>query len=204
MSEGVTTTPDQPTDTKPFSRLPAEDQVAQVRDLDRAEVERRTAGGITPTQLWAQWKAYVARQEACDPPEPAIVTEFSLNMGLAMGDLHAYSERGRDYAHVVKKIHHDQVQRIERRLLRGQAIIGAIFWLKNRAGFRDKSAEETAADHEDWLTKLTANRTTTDGLLPSPGRESAPPQPDQEPQTVEGEEDSTGFDTPPRLVMGGR
>lgn len=195
MSETDTTTP---TD-KGFSRLPAEEQVAQVRELDRQEVANRTASGMTPDQLWAQWKAYVKRQEDKDPPEPAIVTEFSLNLGLAMGDLYAYSERGREYARAVKRIHHDQVQRIERRLIRGQGTIGAIFWLKNRAGFRDKSVEESAADREDWLSKLTSNAASA----ATPDRSGAPPTPAEEAQLLGTEEDSTVSDASPEGVMTG-
>ena len=186
-----------PTEGRGFARLPAEEQVAQVRELDRQEVESRTADGLTPDQLWAQWRSYVARQESKEPPEPAIVTEFSLVMGLSMGDLYAYSERGRDYARVVKKIHHDQVQRIERRLIRGQGTIGAIFWLKNRAGFRDKSPEESQAAGDDWLTRLLTSK------LVAQDRPGNPPQPADPMQLVDSQDDTPETNPPEPLVMTG-
>ena len=49
----------------------------------------------------------------------------------------------------------DVVARIAERMLTARANqVGCIFYLKNRAGYRDKQPDEVAAETDDWLRKV--------------------------------------------------
>jgi len=156
-----------------------------IRDMDDADAAARPEA-YTADQLWGHWKSYCQRRESKEPEEPCLISEFALELGLSFPDLRSFEKRGKTWKRVSKKILLDAISRMERRLLRGLGSpVGSIFWLKNRAGWRDKSVEETK-DGEDWLDRVLRNKTSTTVVK---DRVSAPPQPDDQSQPVDVQDD---------------
>jgi hypothetical protein len=144
-----------------------------VMGLDRQEVASKTTW--TPDTLWARWRRYCQMQDEKDPPEPAVMSGFCLFVGLSTADLEVFTEKGPQWARVTKRIELECIERVERRLIRGQgSAVGCIFWLKNRAGFRDKTPDEAADDREDWLTRIQTAAAVTQGQPTEVGARVAP------------------------------
>jgi hypothetical protein len=57
----------------------------------------------------------------------------------------------------MKRIDEAIIEGVAQRMLCGKANqVGCIFWLKNKAGFRDKQPDEVAAECDDWLKRVAA------------------------------------------------
>ena len=192
------TKPDQPETAPartPCGNVAAAQFGAWAKEADRALVASKP---WEPGQLWAQWRRYCAEQDAKSPPSSCIIPEFSLQLGCTSPELAAWAERGKEWSAVCKKIETDCAARIEKKLLSGgHSQIACIFWLKNRAGWRDKSPEEAKDDREDWLARVTANAAAAGRS----GRAGAPPVLEDSAQLPEFEDDpqEPGF-PPSRLI----
>jgi hypothetical protein len=168
-----------------------------------SESHARRAGMIqSAAEVEDAWKHY--KQDVCGlelhnrkgertTPTPAGFALY-LNFCTERG-LDHLAERGEEFARVVAKIRAECIELVVAQLLkRGGNCIGAIFWLKNKAGFRDKSVEEANADREDWLTRLQAN-------AGSPDRSDTPPRTDSDAQPLALQDDNPDSDTPAEPVM---
>jgi hypothetical protein len=155
----------------------------QVQAWVQESLQRHSLTFSSPEQVAAQWEDFKVRCEnAKDCPTPQA---FALDLGYCCEDgLRFLAERGPEYSRTVQRVRDECVKLVVSKLLKpGQNAIGAIFWLKNKAGFRDKSKEETAEAREDWLTQLQA-------AAASSGRADAPPQADRPLQLLDGQEDA--------------
>ncbi len=159
--------------------------------------ERQRASLImSPQDAVDAFERYKKRIETDDKPGVPTFTGWSHEMGFASEDGYRFlAERGGEYASTVKRICAAIVDGVVQRMVSGKANqVGCIFYLKNRAGFRDKSADEVAAEREDWLTKLRANQGEAD-------REIAPPRIDPDAQPLALQDDNPDSDTPAEPVM---
>ena len=105
------------------------------------------------------WQKFVDYVEICKGEEPARVptfTGFSHLLGFASERGYRYlAEKGGDYPAVMKRIDEAIIEGVAQRMMAGRANqVGCIFWLKNKAGYRDKQLDEIAAENDDWLHKV--------------------------------------------------
>ena len=93
----------------------------------------------TPEEMQKAIDAFYAESEAKD--WPLTITGLALAIGMTTETLRQYAEKD-EFSATVKTAKGIVEADVERRLLSGQAATGAIFWLKNNAGWKDKQETE--------------------------------------------------------------
>lgn len=115
----------------------------------------------SPAQAWEKYLAYVV-----DCEKRGVVQTIggcSLFMGFCSeGGLNIMGQRGKDWSTVGKRVRDGIITQVVEKMLSARANqVGAIFYLKNKAGFRDRQPDEVAADNEDWVKKVCAFELST-------------------------------------------
>jgi hypothetical protein len=184
--ETPTKTPTEPTTPDPTATQTNPDRKTDAERValwqDQANRARARRLKITPAQLWQRWEDF---KKECDKPGRfPTLTGFALSVGQYSGRLEYIAERSTDFATVIEKVKTDQARIAEEHLVSSRFPTGAIFWAKNRLGFRDKSPAEVK-ESADWLEILagtkTADRSSSD-------RADAPPTTDNVLQLVDAEQ----------------
>jgi hypothetical protein len=116
--------------------------------------ERRHADALTIDQARAKYQTYM--QVNADKDQCGTIAGCALAMGfVSERGLTIMGERGGDFAALQKEIVESICALITFRMINAKTNqVGSIFYLKNRAGFRDKQADEVAAETDDWLRKV--------------------------------------------------
>lgn len=108
----------------------------------------------TPEELQQAIDSYFAQ---CDDKNPPLISGLAYHLEMTTESLRNYQERDEFFA-IVKRAK----QRVEiavEKNLHGSACTGSIFWLKNNAGYRDKTEQElTGADggpiQNEWTIRV--------------------------------------------------
>ena len=179
---------------------PNVEQVAQWVDLHE---ERQAGILVSPQAVWSAWETFRSECNKQGPTRERKVPtfeDFSRSLGFCSDrGLDWAARRGEEWAATIQKIRGEAIAGIVQKLLKpGQNCIGAIFWLKNRAGFRDKSPEEQR-ELEDWLAGIQAAARQSGFAVAD--RADAPPAPPEDAQLADGQEDTPDSDTPPLRVI---
>ena len=123
--------------------------------VDDAE-KRHAETFATPDEARALFLDYLAAQVQKDML--GTISGVALHMGFCSeSGLHHLGERGPEWAKLYKEITSTIISAIAERLINCKSnAVGPIFYLKNRAGYRDKQPDEVAAEVDDWVSRLQA------------------------------------------------
>jgi hypothetical protein len=91
----------------------------------------------TPEEMQSDIDAYF---DACTDENPPLISGLAYHLDMATESLRRYGEDDQ-FSATVKKAKQRVEMAIEKRLF-GTACTGPIFWLKNNAGWKDKSEQE--------------------------------------------------------------
>lgn len=131
--------------------------------------ERRHADALTLDGARAKYEKYMQGKK--DEGSLGTLGGCALAMGfVSESGLGIMGQRGSDFASLHKEIVETIVSTIAERMLTARANqVGCIFYLKNRAGYRDKQPDEVAAENDDWLRKVQGFQAMNgQGAVPSP------------------------------------
>ena len=116
--------------------------------------ERRHADALTVEEARAKYEAYM--QDNADQDQCGTIAGCALAMGfVSERGLTIMGERGGDFSALQKEIVESICALIAFRMINAKTNqVGSIFYLKNRAGFRDRQPDEVASETDDWLRKV--------------------------------------------------
>jgi len=121
------------------------------------ETEKKHAGGRPP--IFAEEDALASRMDSyfaeCDEKEkPYTIAGLALHLGMTTQGLREYQEKDK-FSCIIKKAKQKVEANVESLLLEGKGS-GAIFWLKNHAGYKDIQ-QTNLADANGEKIDLTVN-----------------------------------------------
>lgn len=108
----------------------------------------------TPEEMQAAIDAYFAQ---CDDDNPPLMAGLAYHLDMTTESLRNYRDRD-EFFGIVKRAKQRVEIAVEKKL-HGPACTGSIFWLKNNAGYRDKTEQELSgpdggAIKNEWTVKV--------------------------------------------------
>lgn len=147
---------DSKTNKQPSDASQGKNNPEQVQAWVDAAEKRHAETFKTPDEARALFAEYLEGQRKKDML--GTIGGVALHMGFCTeSGLYHLGERGPEWAKLHKEIVSTIISAIAERLINCKSnAVGPIFYLKNRAGYRDRQPDEVAAEADDWVSRLQA------------------------------------------------